>query len=52
MELNFPVELHASHWALAEKVVKLLQFYEEATCETSGNYASAAGVVPIVNSIL
>ena len=32
VELDNPVELpvHASHWAIAEKVVKALQVYEEA----------------------
>jgi len=52
VELDVPVELHASHWVLAEKVVKVLQVYEEATREASGDYASAAIVIPIVNSIL
>ena len=40
VELDVPVELHASHWVLAEKVVKVLQVYEEATREASGDYAS------------
>ena len=52
VELDVPVELHASHWVLAEKVIKVLQVYEEATREASGDYASAAIVIPIVNSIL
>ena len=37
VELCVPVELYVSHWALAEKVVKVLQVYEEATHEASGN---------------
>ena len=54
VELDNPVELpvHASHWAIAEKVVKALQVYEEATHEASDNYSSAAIVIPIVNNIL
>ena len=52
VKLDVPVELHTSHWALAEKVVKVLQICEEATHEASGSYASAAVVIPIVNSIL
>ena len=31
--------------------MKLLQIFEEATREASGNYSSAAVVIPIVNSI-
>ena len=44
VELDVPVELYTSHWALAEKVVKVLQIYED-TREASGNYASAAVVI-------
>ena len=46
-----PAELRNSQWTLAEKVVKLLQIFEEATREASGNYSSAALVIPTVNSI-
>lgn len=46
-----PAELRNSQWTLAEKVVKLLQIFEEATREASGNYSSATLVIPIVNSI-
>ena len=35
-----------------EKVVKILQIYEEATREASGNYATADVVIPVVNSIM
>ena len=52
VKLDVPVELHTSHWALAEKLVKVLRICEEATCEASGSYASSAVVIPIVNSIL
>jgi len=51
VELDNPVELHASHWAIAEKVVKAHQVYEEATHEASDNHSSAAIVIPIVNNI-
>jgi len=51
VELDNPVELHASHWAIAEKAVKALQVYEEATHEASDNYSSAAIVIPIVLSL-
>jgi len=51
VELNVPAELWNSQWTLAEKVVKLLQIFEEATREASGNYSSAALVIPIVNSV-
>ena len=52
VELDVPVQLTASNWLLAEKVVKILQIYEEATREASGNYATAAVVIPVVNSIM
>jgi len=50
-EFNVPAELRNSQWTLAEKVVKLLQIFEEAIREASGNYSSATLVIPIVNSI-
>ena len=49
-ELNVPAELRNSQWTLADKVVKLLQIFEEATREVCGNYSSAALVIPIVLS--
>ena len=52
VELEVPIELSISNWALAEKTVKILQVYEEATREASGNYATAGVVIPIVNSIM
>ena len=51
VELNVPVELTSSNWLLTEKAVKILQIYEEATHEASGNYATVAAVIPVVNSI-
>ena len=45
------VELRAQQWSLAEKVVRLLQPFEEATREVSGDYSSAGVIVPIVNSL-
>ena len=32
--------------------MKIIQIYEEATHEASGNYATAAVVIPVVNSIM
>jgi hypothetical protein len=46
-----PVELRAQQWTLAEKVVKLLVVFEEATREASGDYASCAIVIPIINTL-
>ena len=45
------IELRAQQWNLAEKLVHLLQPIEEATREVSGDYSSAALVIPIVNSL-
>lgn len=52
VELDVPIELSSSHWALAEKTVKILQVYEEATREASGNYSTAGVIIPVVNSIV
>ena len=49
-ELDVPIELNNSNWILEEKAVKILQIYEEATHEASGNYATAGVVIPVVNS--
>ena len=46
------IELSNSNWMLAEKAVKILQIYEEATREASGNYATAGVIIPVVNSII
>ena len=51
-ELDVPIELSSSNWTLAEKIVKILQIYEEATCEASGNYSTAGVIIPVVNSIM
>ena len=51
VELNIHVELTSAQWILAEKIVEILQVYEEATRGASGNYSTAAVVIPIVNSI-
>ncbi len=45
------VELRAQQWNLAEKLVRLLQPFEEATREASGEYSSAAVIIPVVNSL-
>ena len=37
---------------LAEKVVKILKVFEEATREASNSNATSAIVIPVVNSIL
>jgi len=36
---------------LAEKVVKLLKVFEEATREISGDYSRASIFIPIINSL-
>ena len=43
-----PTELRAQQWTLAEKVVKMLVVFEEATHEASGDYASSAIIIPII----
>lgn len=52
VELNVTIELQVCHWQLAEKVVKVLRIFEEATTAASSNHTSAALVIPVVNSIL
>ena len=37
---------------ISRKTVKILQIYEEATREASGNYATAGVIIPVVNSII
>ena len=46
-----PTELRAPQWVLAEKVVKLLEMFEEVTHEASGDYASAYVIIPIINTL-
>ena len=36
---------------MAEKVVKMLVVFEEATHEASGDYASSAIIIPIINTL-
>ena len=45
------IEFRAEQWNLANKVVHLLQPFEEATREASGDYTSASVIIPIVNSL-
>ena len=52
VELEVPIELRIEHWTLAEKAVKVLQVFEEATLEAGGDYSSASIVIPVVNSIM
>ena len=48
-ECQPPAELRTQQWNLAEKVIKLLKMFEEATREVSGEYASVSVIIPIVN---
>ena len=50
-ECQPPTELRSHQWVLAEKVVKLLKVFEEATREISGEYSSASIIIPIINSL-
>ena len=50
-ECHPPVELQTQQWTLAEKVVKLLKVFEEATREVSGDYSSASVIIPIINTL-
>ena len=50
-ECQPPTELRSHQWVLAEKVVKLLKVFEEATREISGEYSSASVIIPIINSL-
>ena len=52
VELEVPIELNNSNWTLAEKTVKILQIYEEATREASDNYATAGVIILVVNRIM
>ena len=45
------IELRVQQWNLAEKLVHVLQPFEEATHEAHGEYSSAAVIIPIVNSL-
>ena len=48
-ECQPPAELHTQQWNPAEKVIKLLKVFEEATHEVSGEYASVSVIIPIVS---
>lgn len=50
-ECQPPTELRSQQWVLAEKVVKLLKVFEEATREISGEYSSASVIIPIINTL-
>ena len=50
-ESGCSIEFRAEQWNLANKVVHLLQPFEEATREASGDYTSASVIIPIVNSL-
>ena len=47
-ECQPPAELNTQQWLLAEKVIKLLKVFEEATREVNGEYASASIIIPII----
>ena len=49
-ECQPPTELR-EQWLLAEKVVLLLKIFEEATRESSGDYARAFVIIPIINTL-
>ena len=50
MQINS--ELNNHQWQLAEKVVKILKPFEEATVVVSNEGSSAALVIPVVNSLV
>ena len=45
-------ELSNHHWQLAEKVVKVLKPFEEATIAVSSEGSSAVLVIPVVNLLV
>ena len=50
MQINSELTNH--QWQLAEKVVKILKPFEEATVVVSNEGSSAALVIPVVNSLV
>ena len=50
-ELNETLDFSTTQWQLAEKVVRLLQPFEEATEDISCNTSSISLVIPIINSL-
>ena len=51
MEADLSFDLTTVQWKLAEKVIKLLQPFEEATEDISSDSSSIALFIPIVNSL-
>ena len=47
----YTIELRAQQWTLAEKLVRILLPFEEVTREASGDYSSAAVIIPVINSL-
>ena len=52
IECKINSELTNHQWQLAEKVVKILKLFEEATVVVSNEGSSAALVIPVVNSLV
>ena len=50
-EMNESIDLLSSRWKLAEKVVNLLQLFEEAREDIIYSSSSVALVIPILNSL-
>ena len=50
-EANASFDLTAAQWKLVEKVIKLLQPFEEATEDITSNSSLIALFTPIVNSL-
>ena len=45
-------DLSSQSWQLAEKIVKVLKLFEEATVAVSSEGSSAALIIPVVNSLI
>ena len=52
VECKINSELNNQQWQLAEKVVKVLKPFEEATVAVSSEGSSAALTIPVVNSLI
>ena len=52
IECKINTELSSQSWQLAEKVVKVLKPFEEATTAVSAEGSSAALIIPVVNSLI
>ena len=52
IECKINTELNSQSWQLAEKVVKVLKPFEEATIVVSSEGSSAALIIPVVNSLI